>query len=124
MNSTAVRALSTAATFIATYVAAWLAVLLIVPATGIWNSLLPLLLAGAVASAMWRVLGRSDSGIVAPILASAALGGAAGFILGFFGPMLLVPEANQGPMLGIFITGPAGLLIGLIFGLIRASRRT
>jgi len=24
------------------------------------------------------------------------------------GPMLVAPEANQGPMLGIFITGPLG----------------
>jgi hypothetical protein len=28
--------------------------------------------------------------------------------------MMLVPEANQGPMLGIFITGPGGALLGLI----------
>jgi hypothetical protein len=34
--------------------------------------------------------------------------GATGFAAGFFGPMMLVPEANQGPMLGIFITGPGG----------------
>lgn len=49
-----------------------------------------------------------------------ALGvGAVGFVLGFFGPMLLAPGANQGPMLGIFITGPLGFACGLAWGLIR-----
>lgn len=38
----------------------------------------------------------------------------AGFCAGFFGPMLLVPEANQGPLLGIFITGPVGAVIGVV----------
>lgn len=45
------------------------------------------------------------------------------FLLGFVGPMILTPEANQGPLLGIFITGPAGFCLGLILGLLRASRR-
>ena len=44
--------------------------------------------------------------------------GAVGFVGGFFGPMLFAPGANQGPMLGIFITGPLGVLIGAIGGLV------
>ncbi len=49
--------------------------------------------------------------------------GIVAFALGFFGPMVLAPGANQGPMLGIFITGPAGLALGLVWGMIRAMRR-
>jgi hypothetical protein len=46
-----------------------------------------------------------------------ALGlGAVGGAAGFFGPMLLNPDANQGPMLGIFITGPGGALAGAVLG--------
>lgn len=45
--------------------------------------------------------------------------GAIGFVAGFFGPLLFSPGANQGPMLGILITGPLGVLIGAIGGLIR-----
>ena len=41
---------------------------------------------------------------------------AIGFAGGFFGPMILAPEANQGPMLGIFITGPLGFLTGAAIG--------
>ncbi len=48
----------------------------------------------------------------------------AAFAAGFFGPMLLVPGANQGPMLGLFMTGPAGLLIGIAWGLARERTRS
>ncbi len=40
--------------------------------------------------------------------------GLVGFLVGFIGPMILSPESNQGPLLGIFITGPIGVLGGLI----------
>src|SRR5690606_15985174 len=43
------------------------------------------------------------------------IGGVA-FALGFFGPMVLAPGANQGPLLGIFITGPLGVLVGFGVG--------
>jgi hypothetical protein len=45
-------------------------------------------------------------------LALGAVGGAAGF----FGPIILNPDANQGPLLGIFITGPGGALAGALLG--------
>ena len=44
--------------------------------------------------------------------------GATGFACGFFGPIALAPEANQGPLLGIFITGPGGAMLGLVLGLL------
>jgi hypothetical protein len=43
--------------------------------------------------------------------------GGIGFTCGFLGPILLNPEANQGPLLGIIITGPGGALLGLALGL-------
>ena len=49
--------------------------------------------------------------------------GLAGFVPGFFGPMLLAPGANQGPLLGILITGPIGLFVGLGVGLWREWKR-
>ncbi len=56
----------------------------------------------------------------APVLAyalAAGVGvGAVGFLAGFFLPLLLSPEANQGPLLGIFITGPGGALVGFVLG--------
>jgi len=44
--------------------------------------------------------------------------GGIGFVAGFFGPIIFNPQANQGPLLGIFITGPLGFILGAIIGFI------
>jgi energy-converting hydrogenase Eha subunit B len=44
--------------------------------------------------------------------------GGIGFAGGFFGPIVFAPEANQGPLLGIFITGPIGAILGGVLGAI------
>ncbi len=49
--------------------------------------------------------------------------GLVGFVCGFIGPMVFSPDANQGPMLGIFITGPGGALLGAILGAIVGAAR-
>jgi len=41
--------------------------------------------------------------------------GAAGFVAGFIGPMIFVPDANQGPLFGMLISGPIGAVLGLAF---------
>jgi hypothetical protein len=51
-------------------------------------------------------------------LIGGAVVGSISFATGFFGPMILTPQSNQGPMLGIFATGPAGFILGLIGGAI------
>ncbi|TIV61327.1 hypothetical protein [Mesorhizobium sp.] len=48
--------------------------------------------------------------------------GLVGFVVGFVGPLIFTPDANQGPLLGLLITGPLGLVFGLIVGLIAALR--
>jgi len=57
------------------------------------------------------------------MLAGAAVLGAVGFTCGFFGPIVLSPEANQGPLLGIFITGPLGVVVGAALGLLSLALR-
>jgi len=46
--------------------------------------------------------------------------GSIGFVVGFFGPMLIAvlvgSEANLGPLWGIFILGPGGLILGFFVG--------
>jgi hypothetical protein len=49
-----------------------------------------------------------------PGLLWVAILGGVGFVTGFIGPMIFVPEANQGPMVGIFISGPAGAALGFV----------
>src|SRR6266567_6671745 len=59
----------------------------------------------------------SDSAISTTILGAVIFGGI-GFTGGFFGPIIFTPGANQGPLLGIFITGPAGFVLGGIAGFV------
>lgn len=48
--------------------------------------------------------------------------GIVGFSAGFFGPMIFAPGANQGPLVGLFMSGPRGVILGLLlYALIRAS---
>ena len=46
--------------------------------------------------------------------------GGLGFVVGYVAPLLLAPEANTGPLIGLLITGPAAALAGLVLGI--ASR--
>jgi hypothetical protein len=71
----------------------------------------------------YGVLGERWRGRVRRAVGPALAVGGIGFGLGFFGPLLLAPGANQGPLLGIFITGPIGFLVGLVWGIIREGPR-
>jgi hypothetical protein len=66
-------------------------------------------------SAVWRVS-----------LRWALVLGAVGFAAGFFGPMVLSPESNIGPIIGILFSGPggalAGAILGVLFGALRVSQ--
>ena len=53
-------------------------------------------------------------------LLSALVVGFVSFLAGFVGPILLRPDSNQGPLLGIFITGPAGFVLGGLAGFLRS----
>ncbi len=41
--------------------------------------------------------------------------GLAGFTIGVFGPLLLMPEANQGPLIAL-AAGPLGAMAGAVIG--------
>ena len=62
------------------------------------------------------------------VLGAALLLGGTGFILGFFGPIiiggLVGSQANLGPLWGIFVLGPVGVLIGAVTGLILGLKKT
>jgi len=72
----------------------------------------------AAAYGVWQWLGKGTRGVLYAMVCGAAVLGAIGFIGGFVGPLIFTPEANQGPLLGIFITGPLGLVIGAVAGAI------
>ena len=65
--------------------------------------------------------------ILGYVLGIALLLGGTGFILGFFGPILIGElagsQANLGPLWGIFVLGPVGVLIGAVTGLILGLKK-
>ncbi len=56
------------------------------------------------------------------LVGAVGVGGIA-FLAGFFGPIILTPDANQGPLLGIFITGPLGFVAGALLGTLYSLMR-
>ena len=65
---------------------------------------------------VWRSLTTGAAGLVSSVLLGAVVVGGVSFVAGFFGPMIFAPEANQGPLLGLFITGPLGAVVGAVGG--------
>ncbi|MEZ5558212.1 MAG: hypothetical protein R3E86_06645 [Pseudomonadales bacterium] len=64
------------------------------------------LCATAAAGYTWTHPERFTRGVAGLAARGAALCGAVGFVGGFVGPLIFAPDANQGPLLGLFITGP------------------
>jgi hypothetical protein len=81
-------------------------------------SLAALLTAMVLAGLTWSGTGGGAHGVLATALTWSAIVGAVGFSGGFFGPMIFTPDANQGPLLGLLITGPLGCVVGAVGGLI------
>jgi hypothetical protein len=114
--------------FFATWMLGALASLFVPLGSFEWlGSLVGLVFAVFVTRYVWARLDDPPGTIFGYVGYGAAIVGGIGFALGFFGPMIVTPGANQGPMLGLFVTGPAGALIGalggLVYGLSRRSER-
>ena len=92
------------ALFLATRGDGWLALIFSCP---FWSAAILLLLAGL----------RLHRAALFGFVGAAVVGGVA-FAAGFFGPIIFMPNANQGPLLGIFFTGPLGAFAGTILGLL------
>jgi hypothetical protein len=76
------------------------------------------LIAVIVSSGIWMILVYFSARTISKILRIALITGVLSFLLGFIGPMILSPGANQGPLLGMFITGPLGFIAGLVAGIV------
>ena len=90
--------------------------------------LIPFVVSVVAARYAWMRADSLPKHVAACTFSGALLFGAIGFVAGFLGPLIFMPEANQGPLLGIFVTGPAGVLLGavagLVYGLARSRRES
>jgi hypothetical protein len=91
--------------------------------------LLPFPLSGLTLGALllWFAL-RGSSPALRRRLGSALLWGSVvggvAFLAGFFGPLVLQPSSNQGPLFGIFVSGPLGFVAGCLGGALFSGRPT
>ena len=92
----------------------------LIPLKGQWwiGSLIALACAIGVGRYVWVKSESVPEALASRVAYGAIVTGSIGFSAGFFGPMIFNPSANQGPMLGIFITGPLGFLLGGIGGFV------
>ena len=91
-----------------------------------WMSrIISLLVGAAVAWYVWTHAVSFQASPVSSVLMGAFVVGGIGFSAGFFGPLLFAPSgaANPGPLLGLFITGPAGFLLGAVGGFVHWHAR-
>lgn len=91
-----------------------------------WALGVPLIVGIAAALYVWVRFDTRPDAIARPLFGGAILFGIVGFAVGFFGPMVVAPNGSQGQLLGISVTGPVGIvlgaLVGLVFG-VEKSRR-
>lgn len=77
---------------------------------------MPVLVGLAAAAVILAGTSRLQHGFLSSVVLGAVALGSIGFVGGFFGPMILDPGANQGPLLGLLMTGPGGILLGGLLG--------
>lgn len=116
--STPVRLAFAVAAFFGAWLAMFLLTTVLLPESLAWAQ--PLVALGFAtwgARRVWRQLEHPETdGLPVFVGTGALVLGGLGFIGGFFGPMIFAPEANQGPLLGLFITGPGGAALGAVVG--------
>jgi hypothetical protein len=82
-----------------------------------WVSLVASLVAAvAVGRYVWLHTASVHAGLISSTVLGAVILASVGFAGGFFGPIIFMPGANQGPLLGVFITGPLGFILGAVGG--------
>ncbi len=71
----------------------------------------------------WKLVSGEKANTIIAVISGALILGGLCFIVGFLGPMAFAKDTNQGPLIGIFIAAPLGVVIGAISGYIYASRQ-
>ncbi len=75
-------------------------------------------IAGGLLGALWARPAQQGGTVARWAVGTAAVVGGIAFLAGFAGPMIVRPDLPQGPLLGIFFTGPLGAIAGLVIGLV------
>ena len=115
----AMRVILTFLSFVASYFFIYWLPLSLIPGIhkiDLLPQIISLLIAIAIGIVVWRKTASTSNSLAFSIIIGGLVVGSIGFLIGFIGPMIFMPDANQGPLLGIFFTGPLGFILGLIGG--------
>jgi hypothetical protein len=71
-----------------------------------------------VSKFVWKKIKLVNVDFISSTLMGGFIVGSIGLVGGFIGPIIFTPESNLGPLLGLFVTGPLGFIIGMVVGAI------
>jgi hypothetical protein len=66
----------------------------------------------------WRATEGKTLGVVGWMVVTSLIIGAMSFSITLGAVLVFIPEANQGPMLALFIAAPGGVIVGAIVGFV------
>jgi len=89
-----------------------------------WVSIFFSLASAALAAGFaWKLIAGEKMNALTAVIGGALILGGLFFTLGFLGPMIIAKDTSQGPMIGIFIAAPLGVILGGIGGYVYVSRK-
>lgn len=71
----------------------------------------------------WKLVSGEKTNVAVAVIGGALILGGLCFTIGFLGPMAFAKDTSQGPLVGIFIAAPVGVIMGAIGGYLYTSRR-
>lgn len=69
----------------------------------------------------WKLVSGEKANTIVAVIGGALILGGLFFVIGFLGPMAISKDTNQGPIIGIFIAAPFGMIVGGIGGYVYVS---
>lgn len=82
-----------------------------------------LVCAALVGWSAWKLVAGEKMGVGIAVISGALMLGGLCFVIGFFGPMAFAKDTSQGPLIGLFIAAPLGVIMGAIGGYLYVSRQ-
>ncbi|MEQ1816277.1 MAG: multidrug ABC transporter permease [Nitrosomonas sp.] len=70
----------------------------------------------------WKLVAGEKVNVGIAVISGALMLGGLCFVVGFLGPMVFAKDTSQGPLIGLFIAAPLGVITGAIGGYIYVSR--
>lgn len=70
----------------------------------------------------WKLAAGERTGATVAVISGALILGGLFFTVGFLGPMAISQDTSQGPMIGLFIAAPLGVIIGAVCGYVYVFR--